>query len=58
MACKNRIIYSKIGTARTCGTRYYRYLNIINDEVILFFCILLLTHSDIYANLGATKKSI
>ena len=42
---------------RTGSTRYYRYLNIINYKVILFFCILLLTHGDIEANHGPTKKT-
>ena len=46
----------KIGTVRTGSTRYYRYLNIINYKVILFFCILLLTHGDIEANPGPTKN--
>ena len=41
---------------RTGGTRYYKDLNIINCEVILFFYILLLTRGDIEANPGPTKK--
>ena len=47
----------KIGTVRTGSTRYYRYLIIINFKVNLFFCILLLTHGDIEANPGPTKKT-
>ena len=48
----------KIGIAGSGGTRYCRYLHIINYKVILFFCILLLTHGDIEANPGPTKKTI
>ena len=47
-----------IGTVRTGSTRYYRYLNIINFKVILFFYILLLTHGDIEANPGPTEKHL
>ena len=47
----------KIGTVKTGGTIYYRYLNIINYKVVLFFCIRLLTHGDIESNPGPTKKS-
>ena len=50
-------LIQKTGTVTTGGTRYYRYLNIINYKVILFFCILLLTHGDIEANPGLTKKT-
>ena len=46
----------KIGTIRTGSTRYYGCSNIINYKVILFFCILLLTHGDIEVNPGPTKK--
>ena len=46
-----------IGTVRTGSTRYYIYLNIINYKVVLFFCILLLTHGDIEANPGTTKRT-
>ena len=47
-----------IGTVRTGSTRYYRYLNIINFKVILFFFILLLTHGDTKTNSGPPKKPI
>ena len=46
----------KVGTVRTGGTRYYRYLNIINYKVILFFCLLPLTHGSIEANPGLQKN--
>ena len=49
--------FQKIESVRTGSTRYYWYLNIISYKVILFFCILLLTHGDIEANPGPTKKS-
>ena len=48
----------KIETVRTGSTRYYRHLNIINFKVILFYCILLLTHGDTDANPGPTKKHL
>ena len=51
-------IIQKIGTLRTGSIRYYRYLNIINFKVILFFCIILLTHGDIEANPGPTEKHL
>ena len=52
-----RSFIQKIGTVKAGSTRYYRYLNIINFKAILFFCILLLTHGDIEANPGPTKKT-
>ena len=47
----------KVETVRTGSTIYYRYLNIINFKVILFFCILLLSHGDIEVNSGPNTSS-
>ena len=58
IAFKNRIFIQMIGMIRTGDTRYYRYWNIINYKVILFFCTLLLTHGDIEANPRPTKKRL
>ena len=48
----------KIGRERTGSIQYYRHLNIISHKVILFFCILLLTHGGIEANPGTAKRTI
>ena len=57
--CRARIgsFIQKVETVRTGSTIYYRYLNIINFKVILFFCILLLSHGDIEVNSGPNTSS-
>ena len=50
----------KIGSVRTGSTRYYRYLNIVNFKVtlfFLFFCVFLLTHGDIVGQPWVYKKT-
>ena len=56
MVYKNRIINQKIKIVRNVGNINYRYLKIINYEVIILFCVLFLTHGEVETNPTSEKK--